>query len=188
MSDELLDVVSDEDLVTAQEMRSTVHQHGLQHRGIHIFLVTPDSRLLVQQRSRNRDNAPLALDCSVSEHVKAGEDYLSAAQRGLAEELGLDQIDIHPILKFKMAYGPSDNEICQLYEGVVDPAAVHFDPVEVERIDFYNLSDLENLVETGKITLCYWFVELIQWYVGKPSKVQTLKTFTPDRLLLRGTR
>jgi isopentenyldiphosphate isomerase len=62
-------------------MRAVVHQLGLQHRGIHIFLVTLEGKLLVQQRGRHRGISPLALDCSVSEHVKAGEGYPEAAAR-----------------------------------------------------------------------------------------------------------
>jgi len=53
MPDELLDVVDDADRVIGKEMRAAVHLRGLQHRG------------------RQRDNCPLVLDCSVSEHVKA---------------------------------------------------------------------------------------------------------------------
>jgi isopentenyldiphosphate isomerase len=142
MPDELLDVINDDDLVIAQEMRSVVHRQGLQHRGVHIFLVTPGGQLLVQQRSRNQDTFPMALDCSVSEHVKAGEDYRIAADRGLAEELGLYGIHIHALVKFKMIYGPNDFEICQLYEGSIEPIQVHYDPLEVEEITYYHLKEL----------------------------------------------
>ena len=79
MADELLDIVNNEDIVTGQEMRSTVHQLGLQHRGVHVFLFTRDGKILVQKRSADRAASPSALDCSVSEHVKAGESYLDAA-------------------------------------------------------------------------------------------------------------
>jgi len=79
MSDELFDIVNDDDLVIGQETRSIVHQRGLWHRGAHVFLFTSGGKLLVQQRSKDRAHSPLMLDCSVSEHVKAGEDYYTAA-------------------------------------------------------------------------------------------------------------
>ncbi len=184
MSDELLDIVDDDDLVTGQEMRSVVHLRGLQHRGVHVFLVTPEGKLIVQQRSRHRGTAPLALDCSVSEHVKAGEGYLQAAARGLAEELGIQGVDIHALIKFKMVYGPNDNEICQLYEGFADPALVHIDPLEVEQVACYSLDELEALIRDGKVTFSGWFVQLVRWYLGRPSELQILKDFTRERLLL----
>src|SRR3990172_2844418 len=129
MPDELFDIVDEQDKVIGQEMRSIVHQRGLWHRGVHVFLFTQDGKLLVQQRSKDRMHAPSALDCSVSEHLKAGEEYYSAALRGLQEELGVKGIEIQPLVKFKMNYGPNDNEISALYQGEVEPALVKFDPV-----------------------------------------------------------
>lgn len=184
MSDELLDIVDDEDLVTGQETRAIAHQRGLQHRGIYIFLVTAEGKLLVQQRSKHRGTSPLALDCSVSEHVKAGEGYLDAAARELTEELGIRRANIHPLIKFKMDYGPNDREICKLYEGIVDPALVQFDPLEVERIAWYSLDALDPLIRNEKVAFCGWFVQLIHWYLGKPSELQVQKIYTRKRLLL----
>jgi len=54
MPDELLDIVDAADQVIGQDLRAAVHLRGLQHRGVHIFLVTPDGKLLVQQRGRQR--------------------------------------------------------------------------------------------------------------------------------------
>jgi len=184
MSDELLDIVDDNDRVTGQEMRSVVHQRGLQHRGVHVFLVTPQGKLIVQQRGKHRGTCPLALDCSVSEHVKAGEDYPEAVARGLAEELGIRHANIQALIKFKMDYGPNDREICQLYEGSVDPTRVHFDPLEVEWIACYSLDDLEALIRNGKVAFSGWFVQLIHWYLGRSSELQVMKNYSRKRLLL----
>ena len=175
MPDELFDVVDEQDYVVGQEMRSVVHQRGLWHRGVHVFLFTREGKLLVQQRSKDRVHAPLALDCSVSEHVKAGEDYYTAAVRGLKEEMGVEGIEIEPLVKFKMNYGPNDNEISELYQGIVDPSVVRFDPVEIERIDYYSLPELQKLMGSEKHNLSYWFEQILQWYLGEPSAVQVCK-------------
>jgi isopentenyldiphosphate isomerase len=90
MAEELLDIVDDNDIVLGREPRSTVHKVGLQHRGVHVFLFTTDGKMLVQKRSADRASSPSMLDCSVSEHVKAGESYREAAIRGMKEELGLE--------------------------------------------------------------------------------------------------
>ena len=184
MADELLDVVNDDDIVIAQEMRSIVHRLGLKHRGVHVFLVTLDGHLLVQQRSRHRDTFPLALDCSVSEHVKAGEDYQQAADRGLAEELGIRGAHTHALVKFNMAYGLNDFEICLLYEGIVNPAQVRFGPSEVESIAYYHLEELDKLIQGGEVVFSGWFVQLIQWYLNKPTQMNLLETY-PHTSLLR---
>lgn len=174
MADELLDIVNNEDIITGQEMRSVVHELGLQHRGVHVFLFTPEGKMLVQKRSKDRAQYPSALDCSVSEHVKAGESYLEAAVRGIKEELGVGGIKVKPLVKFRMNYGPNDNEVSMLYEGVVDPAKVKFDPVEIEEIGYYRLDELQNMVNGGGVNFCGWFVELLKWYAGKPSNKMIL--------------
>ena len=183
MPDELLDVVSDDDIVTGKELRSIVHQNGLQHRGVHVFLVTPNSRLLVQRRGKHKDVFPLALDCSVSEHVKAGEEYHQAAARGLQEELGISQVQIKELVKFKMEYGTNDFEICLLYEGYIDPTLIRFDPIEVEGIVYYTRAELEALIESDAEGFSAWFVQLLRWYVDKPSELDVIDTFTYERLL-----
>jgi len=173
--DELLDIVSDEDIVTGQEMRSTVHQLGLQHRGAHVFLFTQDGKMLVQKRSADRAASPSALDCSVSEHVKAGESYLDAAIRGMKEEMGVTGIEINPLVTFRMNYGLNDNEISRLYEGIVEPKKVKFDPVEIEEIGYYNIDELQTMMSDEKIKFCGWFVQILNWYLGKPSEMKILK-------------
>jgi isopentenyldiphosphate isomerase len=184
MPDELLDVVNYSDRVITQEMRSVVHQLGLLHRGIHVFLVTPEGRLLVQVRGRQQKPFPLALDCSVSEHVKAGENYLQAARRGLVEELGIRGVHLHPLVKFKMVYSPNDFEICLLYEGSVDPPSVCFNSLEVEGIAYYSLEDLLTLIQ-GEAAFSGWFVQLINWYIGKPSEMQVLRNYSRNHLRLQ---
>jgi len=171
MTDELLDIVNDKDIVTDQQMRSTVHQLGLQHRGVHVFLFTRDGKMLVQKRSADRAASPSALDCSVSEHVKAGESYLDAAMRGMKEEMGVDGIEIKELVKFRMNYGTNDNEISTVYEGIVDPAAVKFDPSEIEEINYYSVDELQEMIESGNVKFCGWFVELLNWYLEKPAKM-----------------
>jgi isopentenyl-diphosphate Delta-isomerase len=171
MADELLDIVNDEDIIIDQQMRSVAHQLGLQHRGVHIFLFTPERKLLVQKRSKDRAQYSSALDCSVSEHVKAGESYLEAAVRGMKEEMGVEGIEVKPLVKFRMNYGVNDNEISTLYEGTVDPVQVKFDPVEIEELNYYTLDELQEMIKSGNVKFCGWFVELLNWYAGKPSKI-----------------
>jgi isopentenyldiphosphate isomerase len=173
--DELLDIVSNEDIVIDQQMRSTVHQLGLQHRGVHVFLFSQDGKMLVQKRSADRAASPSALDCSVSEHVKAGESYFDAAVRGMKEEMGVTGIEINPLVTFSMNYGLNDNEISRLFEGTVDPDKVKFDSVEIEEIGYFSIDEIRKMMEEGNIKFCGWFIEILNWYVGNPSKVSILK-------------
>ncbi|RJP53271.1 MAG: NUDIX domain-containing protein [Anaerolineaceae bacterium] len=175
MADELLDIVNDEDMVTHQELRSTVHKLGLQHRGAHVFLFTKDGKMLVQKRSADRASSPSMLDCSVSEHVKAGEGYREAALRGLKEEMGVEGIEIKPLKKFRMNYGVNDNEISELYEGLVDPDLVKFDPIEIESVHYYDVAELQKMMQDNNKIFCGWFVELLNLYLNGKGKMQVME-------------
>ncbi len=172
--DELLDIVNDEDIVIDQQMRSTVHQLGLQHRGVHVFLFTRDGKMLVQKRSADRAASPSMLDCSISEHVKAGESYLDAAMRGMREEMGVDEIEIKPLVKFKMNYGINDNEISVLYKGFVDPSKVKFDPIEIEQVAYYSIDEIKGIMKSESI-FCGWFIQIMNWYTRLPTELTVLK-------------
>lgn len=143
MIEEMLDVVNDEDMIIGQESRLLVHEKGLQHRGVHVFLFTVDGKMLVQKRSADRASSPSLLDCSVSEHVQAGESYLEAAMRGMKEELGVEGIEIKPLGTIKMEYGPNDNEISRIYEGRVIPNQIRFDAVEISEIRYMSLEEIQ---------------------------------------------
>ncbi|HEY5730240.1 MAG TPA: NUDIX domain-containing protein [Anaerolineales bacterium] len=175
MPDELFDIINENDQVIGQEMRSVVHQRGMWHRGAHVLLFTPGGKLLVQQRSRNKLQSPLTFDCSVSEHVQAGEGYIQAAQRGLSEELGVEGVEIQPLIKFKLNYGPNDNEISTIYKGIVDLEHVRFDPAEVERVDAYAIEELQFLLEQNPDMFSYWFEQVLLWLIHKPSALQIIK-------------
>ncbi|MCB0102884.1 MAG: NUDIX domain-containing protein [Anaerolineales bacterium] len=175
MADELLDVVNDNDEVTAQAMRSAVHTQGLWHRGVHVFLFNEQGDMLIQKRSADRKNSPSLLDCSVSEHVKAGESYLEAAVRGLQEEMGVAGIDLTLRGKIQMEYGVNDNEISIIYEGRLSGKSVQFDPVEIADVMFMSLDEIKVEIDRNPEYYCYWFIQLMKWYFGDIANLRELR-------------
>jgi isopentenyldiphosphate isomerase len=85
--------------------------------------------------------------------------------------MGVEGIELNPLVKFRMNYGPNDNEISTLYEGAVDPATVRFDPMEIAEVYYYSLDELREMIEQDNTKFCSWFVELINWHSGKWSKM-----------------
>ena len=177
--EEYLDIIDENDEVIRQENRRVVHQSGLWHRGVHVFLFTPDRKLLIQERSKTQDTFPGALDCSVSEHIKAGESYLEGASRGLREELGIEEVKLKRLMHFKMTYGLNDNEYSELYEGEYIEESLTIDHNEVERIGFHTIPELEAMIVSEKSPLAYWFIQLIRWYAGKPADMQVFWSLRP---------
>jgi isopentenyldiphosphate isomerase len=89
MSDEIFDVVNDQDEVIDRKPRSEVHRLGLNHRAVHVLVFNSRGEVFLQKRSMKKDRHPGVWDSSASGHVDSGEDYDTSAARELEEEIGL---------------------------------------------------------------------------------------------------
>jgi len=175
MQDEYFDIVNERNEIVGQEKRQVVHKTGLWHRGVHVFLFTPDRKLLIQKRSQTRDKFPGTLDCSVSEHLKPGESFFVGAIRGLREELGLEGIHLTRLVRFKMNYGPNDNEFSEVFEGTIDDGIqITVDPHEVDGVAFHTIHELEEMMGEDVSPIAPWFVQLLRWYTGEPAAMEIL--------------
>jgi isopentenyl-diphosphate delta-isomerase len=93
-------VVDQQNRFIRWEARKTIHEQRLFHRSIHV-LAFEGSKMLIQQRHRDKQTYPAYWDMATSGHVEeedytAGPDenidvaYLLTAQREIQEELGVD--------------------------------------------------------------------------------------------------
>ena len=88
---EWIDVLSAKGTKTgATKPKPDVHRDGDWHRAAHLWIVTPDRRVLLQRRSRAKENWPGLWDVSVAGHLSAGETAAEAAVREAREEIGLE--------------------------------------------------------------------------------------------------
>lgn len=86
---ELLDVVDEYGDLTGEVMdKQTIHDQGIRHRDVHVW-ITNGREFLQQQRRFDKSIMPGEWDISVGGHVAAGEEYADAAIRETSEELGL---------------------------------------------------------------------------------------------------
>jgi isopentenyldiphosphate isomerase len=90
--DELFDILDEHGAPTGQvKRRADVHRDGDWHRAIHVWVWGVDDTgpyILLNQRGRNKDTWPLALDATVGGHLGAGE-TVEDAYREVEEELGI---------------------------------------------------------------------------------------------------
>jgi isopentenyl-diphosphate delta-isomerase type 1 len=91
-TEEWFDVVNERDEPVARALRREVHARNLLHRAVHVLVFDRDRRVFLQKRSMKKDMCPGLWDSSCSGHLDAGEDYDTAAQRELGEELGLSVV------------------------------------------------------------------------------------------------
>ncbi len=89
MSDELVDVVDRQDRVLRVVTRSEMRRDRLRHRAVFIAISDGEGRILVHRRALTKDIWPGWLDIAVGGVVASGETYDEAAERELAEEVGL---------------------------------------------------------------------------------------------------
>jgi len=132
-------VVDENDRVIGTAPRREVHGNNLRHRAVHIFLFNRAGELLLQKRSRWKDQHPELWDSSAAGHVGAGEEYDATAARELREELGVTT-ELKRVAKLP-ASEQTGQEFIWLYRGEHEGP---FAPArgEIEAVQFFAVKDV----------------------------------------------
>ncbi|MCB1388607.1 MAG: isopentenyl-diphosphate Delta-isomerase [Rhodobacteraceae bacterium] len=113
----------------------TVHQRGLKHPAVSVFLVA-GGRLLIQQRALGKYHTPGLWANTCCTHPHWGEAPRACAERRLAQELGIEGVGLQHrgVVEYRAAVGLGmvEHEVVDLFLGVCErePAVVP-DPDEV---------------------------------------------------------
>jgi isopentenyl-diphosphate Delta-isomerase len=87
MADELIDIISGENVVTAQIMKSEAHAQGLLHRTILAEIINSQGEWLLVKQAGGRQDAGQYVS-PIGGHIKAGETEVRALKREAREEVG----------------------------------------------------------------------------------------------------
>lgn len=88
---ELIDIIDSNGTPLGRvKAKPDVHRDGDWHRAVHVWIFTPDDRILVQRRALVKENNPGLWDVSCAGHISAGEPVIDAAIREAREELGIE--------------------------------------------------------------------------------------------------
>ncbi len=143
---EKLITVDDDDQETGQCTRAECHAgDGIRHRAFSIFIFDRAGRVLLQQRSTQKQLWPLFWSNSCCSHPRVGDTTAAAAQRRLTEELGIDAPLTHI---YKFAYQArydqtgSENELCSVFIGQTDQE-IQPDPDEINAWRYIAPADLD---------------------------------------------
>lgn len=140
-SDEILDVVNENNEVIGQATRAEVKEKGLMCRVSTVYLEDEQGRILVTQRSL-KCSYPLTFYAAAGGHLDAGETYEQGAIREAKEEIGVDIYDLEYIGEFMGTKGKSFNRLfLAKYKGEFKP-----DANEVERLEWMTLDELDHLM------------------------------------------
>ena len=148
---EYLDIVDSSDRVLGRAAREVVHGNPLMiHRAVHVLVFDLEGRLYLQKRSMQKYIQPGKWDTSVGGHLASGEDYGQAAEREMAEELGIR--GKNPMFLYSYLFS-NDIESEQIhtyklhYHG---PIVLH--PDEISDGRFWSLSEIESALGSGILT------------------------------------
>jgi isopentenyl-diphosphate delta-isomerase type 1 len=178
MESEIIEVVDKNGEVIMRTRRSTAYKKGLLHKAVNMLIFNKRNKMYMQQRSKNKSSFPLFWDISASEHVKPGESYENAAQRGLKEELSIltkirkiRQKHIQRSEYFKNGKKIIEHELVELYKGTFD-GKIQIDKSEVKDGKFVFLKSLKSQIRLKKIKLTPWALDEIQFLL---KNLKTLK-------------
>ena len=101
--DERVDVVDDADQVTGQVSRREMRAGRLRHRAVYVFVFNESGQLFVHKRTGTKDVYPSYYDLAAGGVLAAGEEYDTGAQRELAEELGVVEVELRRLFPFRFS-------------------------------------------------------------------------------------
>ena len=161
-SEELFDVVDEDDQVVDQLARSEVHRRKLRHRAVHVFLFRQDGCLLIHKRSDTKEEFPSVWTSSCSGHVSAGENYDATAVRELFEELGVESA-VERLQKFA-ACDETSHEFTVLYRCTSD-AVVTPDPQEIADVQWMLIDAIQHWMTRSPDDFSPAFCLLFGWFM-----------------------
>jgi isopentenyldiphosphate isomerase len=131
------------DIVSRQEMRT----RRLRHRTVFVMVQSTDGRVLVHQRSPDKDIWPSWWDMAVGGVVGLGEDWDTAARREVEEEIGV-VADPQPIDNGELAVYEDDmvSLVGRRYR-VVHDGPFTFTDGEVVQARFVTREELARLID-----------------------------------------
>jgi isopentenyldiphosphate isomerase len=146
MTEELVDIVDDDDNVIATVTRAEMRARRLQHRSVGIAVFSSDGLLLIHRRSEGKDLWPGWWDIAAGGVVASGETYEEAASRELAEELGVTDAEI----EFLGQAHYVDDELAAICRGyrVVHDGPFTFADGEVTEARWVTFDELDSMRAT----------------------------------------
>ena len=94
--DEIIQIVNEENTEIAAVSRRIMREQQLIHRACYILVFNQAGDLFVQKRTKTKDIYPGYYDVAAGGVVLAGESYEESAERELAEELGIEGVELTP--------------------------------------------------------------------------------------------
>lgn len=161
----VIDRVDQDDEPIGVIRRDEVFSKRASFRVAHDLIFNSRGELLVQQLAITRTRHPGYWGSSVASYLFAGESYQAAAERRLAEELGVFGIPLRYIGKTSMV-----DESSEKFIGVfaaTSEGPFQFDKRHIERIEFLPRNVIHELQASGDRVFTPTFLRVLSFYESK---------------------
>ncbi|MEU9741042.1 isopentenyl-diphosphate Delta-isomerase [Micromonospora chersina] len=159
----LVELVDDGGHVLGETTVATAHQPpGRLHRAFSVLLVDPRGRILLQQRAAVKTRFPLRWANACCGHPLPGQSLVEAANRRLAEELGVEPVDLTEVgVYLYYAEDPATGRVEFEYDHVLRadvPAdlPIRPDPDEVANLRWVDPHELEQQLDADPRAYAPW--------------------------------
>ena len=162
-ADELVGIIDGSGREIDTVPRSVMRRHNLLHRATGVIVRDSAGRIYVHRRTATKDVYPGMYDCCAGGVVAAGEDVDAAARRELAEELGIDGVELTPL--FVAMYADEHTRYqAHVYEARWD-GPIRWQATEVEWGAWLTPTELQALLDDpdrrfvpdSRALLAHWF-------------------------------
>lgn len=147
MNVDLVDLVNENDEVIGTINRNDkdfIYKRNV--RGVELFLITKNNKIIIPRRSSNRRIYPNCYDYSVAGMVDSQEEYETAIYRELKEELGIDNIVLKEIA-YLNPYTSESSIFVKLYIGYIDYEIKNYDKDGIKELYYFTIEEISNLLE-----------------------------------------
>ncbi len=167
----MLDVVNEKDEVIGADTRENIHENGLIHREIAIWVFNDKGEVLLQKRSMTKKSHPGCWSDSAAGHVESGDSYLESAIGELEEETGIiakenELIELEKVLVGGDIIKDGKNnhfEFIYAYKFKDEIDNLRAEKDEADEIKWWNIDELLNVDENLKKQFVpYFFSDVIQ--------------------------
>jgi len=168
-------LVNEKDEMTGTAGKMEVHQKGLLHRAISVFVFNSRGEMLLQQRAINKYHSGGLWTNACCSHPYPGEEIKEAAKRRLKEEMGF----VIPVVKrFDFVYkanfenGLTEYEFDHVFTGEYD-GPVNFNKEEVMDVGYKTMENIGDALKTDPQSYTAWFhlafPKIEKWWKEKYS-------------------
>lgn len=151
--DEILPIVDPDGNVIGRASRQECHSGSFAlHPVVHLHVVSPDGRLLLQLRKKNKRIQPGKWDTAVGGHVAYNETIDQALARETIEEIGVDLAgkDVRFITRY-LFRSPVEYELVYVYSLLYDGPFTS-QPTEIDDLRFFSPDQYNAMVGKNQLT------------------------------------